>query len=136
MSPTSENPPKAESSEERSQETQDKQSTKDKLLADIKTRLAAAEEAQSAAEEAHKRAETSEDPDVKALALEEARKLEEKAKSEMKIVRRLESGVWQGGESLFRFFIVILLGAMMAWKGGVFEEGRRGTGREGFFCLA
>ena len=95
MSSTSGTPPKPTPQAEPEEPPQ---STKDKLLSDISARLAAAEEAQSAAEEAHKRADSTDDVEVKALALEEAKKLEGKAKGEMKIVRRLESGVWQGGE--------------------------------------
>ncbi len=73
--------------------------TKDKILAEITERLKSAQEAQEAVVQARKRAEEATDPDQKAIELEEAMKQEKKAKSEMKIIQRLQSGTWQGGAS-------------------------------------
>lgn len=74
-------------------------SNKDKVLAEITSRIKAAEEAQGAVLEARKRAEAATDPDEKQRELDEAIKQEKKALSELKIVQRLQSGVWQGGAS-------------------------------------
>jgi len=74
-----------------------KQNSEEKIIAEITTRLKAVEEAQGAASEAQKRHDETDDPEEKAHALEEKAKQEKKAKSELKIVQRLQSGVWQGG---------------------------------------
>lgn len=74
-------------------------SSKDKVLAEITSRIKAAEEAQEAVTEARKRAEAATDPDEKQRELDEVIKQEKKALSELKVVQRLQSGVWQGGAS-------------------------------------
>ncbi|KAG9239945.1 hypothetical protein BJ878DRAFT_529285 [Calycina marina] len=75
------------------------QKTKDKIISEISNRLKAAEEAQDGAAELRERSGREDEEEVKEQLLFEAREMEKKAQSELKIVRRLESGVWQGGAS-------------------------------------
>lgn len=75
-----------------------KQSSNDKILAEITKRLAEAEALQTAAKAAREHAETlPDDAEEKQSALFEAAEKEKKASKEMKIVQRLQSGVVQGG---------------------------------------
>jgi hypothetical protein len=74
-------------------------SNKDKVLAEITSRMKSAQEAQLAITEGRKRAEAATDPEEQQRELEEVIKQEKRAASELKIVQRLQSGVWQGGAS-------------------------------------
>ena len=71
--------------------------TKDKLLSEISEYLQKAEAAQLASAQARHRADSTEDEEEKAIALEEAAKQEKIAKGALKTAQRLQSGVWQGG---------------------------------------
>jgi hypothetical protein len=89
-SPT--DPAEAESKNE-----EEPKSSKDKILAQLKAKLAEAEEASAASIAAKERAGATEDLEEKAHALEEAAKQDKRAKAAMKVAERLQSGVWQGG---------------------------------------
>ncbi|KAH8593437.1 hypothetical protein B0O99DRAFT_596305 [Bisporella sp. PMI_857] len=78
------------------------QKTKDKILAEINERLKVAREASAEAEGLRKEADglsndVEGEAEEKAKKLEQAFNLEKKAAAELKVVNRLQSGVWQGG---------------------------------------
>lgn len=73
------------------------QSSADKIRAQLSEKLAEAEEAASASTLAKQRADSTENEEEKALALEEAAKQDKRAKAAMTAANRLQSGVWQGG---------------------------------------
>jgi ElaB/YqjD/DUF883 family membrane-anchored ribosome-binding protein len=79
--------------------TQDTLSSKDKILAEITSRIKTAEEAQQAVLQARERAKATLDPEEQRRQLDEAFQQEKRAINELKIVQRLQSGVWQGGAS-------------------------------------
>lgn len=89
---------KEQNGEEGEGETEaDKSKAQQKILNEITTRLAEVQALQSSATELRQKAEKcKDDSDEKQELLFEAVKKEKKATSELKIVKRLQSGVWQG----------------------------------------
>jgi len=75
----------------------DKSKAQQKILNEITTRLAETQALQSSAAELRQKAEKcKDDSDEKQELVFEAAQKEKKATSELKIVKRLQSGVWQG----------------------------------------
>ncbi|QSZ33922.1 hypothetical protein DSL72_005496 [Monilinia vaccinii-corymbosi] len=82
-------------------EAEGRGSTQDKVLAQIQEKIQAAHEATENASAAREQASALPDSDEareqKEKLIGEAKILEKRAHSELKIARRLQSGVWQGG---------------------------------------
>ena len=78
-------------------ESQSPEGKKQKFIDQAQKHLAKVTAAQEAATQAQEEAEKLEDPEERETALAEAAKQNDIAKREMKIVQRLQSGVWQGG---------------------------------------
>ena len=72
-------------------------STREKLLSELSDHLKRAEQAAALASACRELAQSTQDEEESAHALEEAQKQEKIAEKEMKIANRLQSGVWQGG---------------------------------------
>lgn len=72
-------------------------STREKLLSELSDHLKRAEQAAALASASREFAQSTQDEEESAHALEEAQKQEKIAEKEMKIANRLQSGVWQGG---------------------------------------
>lgn len=71
--------------------------TRERFQAQIEELLKAIEEAQAAAKKARENADEATDPEEKKAYLEEAVKQEKIAAAELQIVKRMQSGIWQGG---------------------------------------
>ncbi|ESZ92910.1 hypothetical protein SBOR_6683 [Sclerotinia borealis F-4128] len=76
-------------------------STQEKVLSQINEKIKAAQEATEQASLAREKAsslpDSEEAQEQKAKLIEEAKKFENRANSELKLAQRLQSGVWQGG---------------------------------------
>jgi len=76
---------------------EEKQTQRDKLLAQATAKLQEAQQEAEEAQRARQRAEGVEDPEEKKKILAEAAEHEKKSKSLETQSQRLQSGVWQGG---------------------------------------
>ncbi|KAH8669726.1 hypothetical protein BGZ60DRAFT_375974 [Tricladium varicosporioides] len=71
--------------------------TKEKMLQELQKHLESAQNLQKAAIDLRQEAEHAANDDERGGMLEEAARKEKESLSEMKIVKRLQSGAWQGG---------------------------------------
>ncbi|KAH6672166.1 hypothetical protein B0J14DRAFT_593049 [Halenospora varia] len=71
--------------------------TKEKMLQELQKHLDSAQNLQKEAIDLRQKAEHAANDDEKGGVLEEAAKKEKESLNEMKIVKRLQSGAWQGG---------------------------------------
>ncbi|TDZ33384.1 hypothetical protein C8035_v010863 [Colletotrichum spinosum] len=86
--------------EEKPNETaEQKQTRRDKILAQAAAKLDEAQQEVKAAEEARQRGDAVEDPEEKKKIFGEASEHEKRAKALAKDSHRLQSGLWQGGIS-------------------------------------
>jgi len=72
-------------------------STREKLLSELSEHIKNAEKATAIAAASRELASSTKNEEEAAHALEEAQKQEKIAEKEMRIAKRLQSGVWQGG---------------------------------------
>ncbi|KAK1544653.1 hypothetical protein CPAR01_02155 [Colletotrichum paranaense] len=79
------------------QTEEQKQTQKEKVLAQATAKLEEAQKETEAAQALRERAEATEDPEEKKKILAEAAEHEKKAQGSAKQSKRLQSGVWQGG---------------------------------------